>query len=105
MPVGIDDSVIGHFFLPSVLFRVYGIDNVRSLDNKTSPSTSTEKHGEKTGGRFMKGMESTLLALLFVIFSLLSLITANHGSEEFLAPPQSNQSRVSDLGLRFAFQR
>ena len=53
----------------------------------------------------MKGMEATLLALLFVIFSLLSLITANHGSEEFLAPPQRNELRVSDLGLRFAFRR
>ena len=52
----------------------------------------------------MKGIEGTLLAMLFVIFSLLSLMTANRGTEEFVSP-RSDDSRVSELGLRFAFRR
>ncbi|HEX9786479.1 MAG TPA: hypothetical protein VGB09_00575 [Candidatus Binatia bacterium] len=53
----------------------------------------------------MKGISGTLLALIFVFFSLFSLITVNRTWESSLVPLADNESRVSELGLRFAFQR
>jgi hypothetical protein len=55
--------------------------------------------------QFMKGIPGTLLALIFVFFSLFSLLTANRTWEESLVPLADNESRVSELGLRFALQR
>jgi hypothetical protein len=53
----------------------------------------------------MKGIPGTLLALIFVFFSLLSMLTANRSWEKSLVPVGDNQSRISELGLRFALQR
>jgi len=53
----------------------------------------------------MKGISSTLLALIFAAFSLFSLMTANRTWEESPVPLGENQARVSDLGLRFALHR
>lgn len=53
----------------------------------------------------MKGMSGALLALLFVVLSLVSLINVQHTWEESLVPLGENDSRVSELGLRFALQR
>lgn len=53
----------------------------------------------------MKGISSTLLAVIFVFFSLFSLINVNRTWEESLVPLGDNGSRVSELGLRFAMQR
>lgn len=53
----------------------------------------------------MKGLTGTLLALIFAFFSLFSLITVNRTWEESLVRLGDNESRVSELGLRFAMQR
>ena len=53
----------------------------------------------------MKGMSSTLLALIFAVFSLFSLIMADRGSEESLAPLRYGQTGASELGLRIALNR
>jgi hypothetical protein len=53
----------------------------------------------------MKGIPGTLLALIFVFFSLLSMLTANRTWEKSLVPVGDNESRISELGLRFALQR
>jgi hypothetical protein len=53
----------------------------------------------------MKGVSSTLLALVFVAFSLLSLMRAERSSEEALVSVQYDEAKVSELGLQFALQR
>lgn len=52
----------------------------------------------------MKGLSGTLLALLFVFLSLFALISVNRTWEESLVPLGENESRVSELGLRFTMQ-
>ncbi|MGH7798964.1 MAG: hypothetical protein ACREQ2_29225 [Candidatus Binatia bacterium] len=53
----------------------------------------------------MKGISGTLLALIVVFLSLFSLITVNRTWEASLVPLGDNESRVSELGLRFAMRR
>jgi len=52
----------------------------------------------------MKGMSSTLLALIFAVFSLFSLVMADRSSES-LAPLRYGQTSASELGLRIALNR
>lgn len=49
----------------------------------------------------MKGLSSTLLALAFACFSLISLVSVNQDWSSFLTRSTAGESRVSDLGLRF----
>ena len=53
----------------------------------------------------MKGISSALLALIFVAFSLLSLLTAERSSDESLVPLQSDQAVISQAGLGVALHR
>ena len=53
----------------------------------------------------MKGMSSTLLALIFAFFSLFSLMMADRSSEESPAPLRYGQTNASELGLRIALNR
>jgi hypothetical protein len=53
----------------------------------------------------MKNISGTLLALVFVFFSLISLISVNRSWDNSASPLGDTPSRVSELGLRFAMQR
>ena len=53
----------------------------------------------------MKGMSSTLLALIFALFSLFSLMMADRSSEESPAPLRYGQTNASELGLGIALNR
>jgi hypothetical protein len=53
----------------------------------------------------MKNISGTLLALVFVFFSLISLISVNRSWDNSPSQLGDTPSRVSDLGLRFAMQR
>ena len=53
----------------------------------------------------MKGMSSTLLALIFAFFSLFSLMMADRSSEESPAPLRYGQTNASELGLGIALNR
>ena len=53
----------------------------------------------------MKEESSTLLALIFVAFSLLSLVMAKRSSDEFLPPVRYDEIIVSELGLQLALKR
>jgi hypothetical protein len=53
----------------------------------------------------MKNISSTLLALVFVFFSLMSLIAVDRSWNNSPSQLGDTPSRVSDLGLRFAMQR
>ena len=53
----------------------------------------------------MRGLTDTLLALIFVFFSLFALLNVNRTWEESLVAVGDNESRVSELGLRFALER
>lgn len=59
---------------------------------------------DKIGGRPMKGLSGTLLALGFVFFSLFVLLSINR-SWESSSVPLDNERRVSELGLRFNLPR
>jgi hypothetical protein len=59
----------------------------------------------KTQEAFMKGISGTLLALAFVFFSLLSLVSVNRTWDTHLIQLADSESRVSELGLRFNMQR
>ena len=53
----------------------------------------------------MKSNSGTIVALLFVFFTLISLLSVNPSWEKEFSVLTHEQSRVSDLGLRFAFQK
>jgi len=53
----------------------------------------------------MKSLSGTLLALAFVFFSLISLLSVNRTWEDAFLPLADNESKVSELGLRFNMQR
>jgi hypothetical protein len=52
----------------------------------------------------MKGMSSTLLALAFVFFSLLSLVSVKRTSDSRFVQLGDRESKVSEIGLRFNMQ-
>jgi hypothetical protein len=58
-------------------------------------------HGEG----FMKDISTILLASVFVLFSLIILISAANTPDRTSSTLDNDQQRVSDLGLRFAFKR
>ena len=53
----------------------------------------------------MKDILAVLLAGLFVVMSLMSLLSAERADEATRAVTTNNQERVSDLGLRITFKR
>lgn len=53
----------------------------------------------------MKGLSGTLLAMAFVVFTLISLLSINRSWEDAFLPLADNESKVSELGLRFNLQR
>jgi hypothetical protein len=52
----------------------------------------------------MKGLPSTLLALAFACFSLISLISVNRDWGSSLAQSAVNEMKLSELELRFNMQ-
>ena len=53
----------------------------------------------------MQGLSGTLLALALVFLSLISLLSANRSWEDSFVKLDENESKVSELGLRFNMQR
>ncbi len=53
----------------------------------------------------MKDISATLLVSGFVLFALISLLTAIHTPESSRLVLNNNQERVSELGLRFALTK
>ena len=53
----------------------------------------------------MKHVTAVLLAIGFALYSLITLLSAERNQDSTSSPLISNQERVSELGLRVAFQR
>ena len=53
----------------------------------------------------MKQISSTVLALVFVFFTLLSLLSVNPTRESGPVALTNDGARVSDIGLRVTFHR
>ena len=53
----------------------------------------------------MKDITATILAIGFVLYSLIALLSVERNRDSMSAPLVSNQERISELGLRVAFQR
>lgn len=53
----------------------------------------------------MKSISGTLLALGFVFFTLLSLLSLGRYWNHSVLPLAANEQRISELGLRFYMQR
>ena len=53
----------------------------------------------------MKDISTILLASVFVLFSLIVLLSAARHPDRTSSAPVNNQETVSDLGLRFVFKR
>ena len=56
-------------------------------------------------GVFMKDITAALLVTVFVLYSLIALLSVERNQDSTNSPLVSNQERISDLGLRFAFKR
>jgi hypothetical protein len=56
-------------------------------------------------GVFMKEITAALLAIVFVLYSLIVLLSAEINPDGTSSPVISNQERISEVGLRFAFKR
>lgn len=56
-------------------------------------------------GVFMKDITVALLAIVFVLYSLIALLSVDLNQDSTSSPMVSNQERISELGLRVAFQR
>jgi hypothetical protein len=54
---------------------------------------------------FMKNISGTLLALGFVFFALISLVSVNPTWDNSASELADNTSRISELGLRYSLQR
>ena len=52
----------------------------------------------------MKGLPGMLLALAFACFSLISLISVNLDWDNYLVRSEVNETKLSELGLRFNMQ-
>ena len=57
------------------------------------------------GEGFMKDISTILLAIVFVLFSLIVLISAASTPDRTSSTLDNDQQRVSDLRLRFAFKK
>ena len=53
----------------------------------------------------MKNISGTLLALGFVFFALISLVSVNPTWDNSASELADNTSRISELGLRYSLQR
>ena len=53
----------------------------------------------------MKDITTAFLAIGFVLYSLIALLSVERNRESTSSPLVSNQERISELGLRVAFQR
>jgi hypothetical protein len=53
----------------------------------------------------MKDITAALLAIGFVTYSLIALLSVESNQVSTSSPLVSNQERISELGLRVAFQR
>jgi hypothetical protein len=53
----------------------------------------------------MKGITAALLAIGFVLYLLIALLSIERNQDSTSSPLVSNQERISELGLRVAFQR
>ena len=53
----------------------------------------------------MKDNLTMLLASVFVLFSLIVLLSATHTPDHRSLTLDNGEQKVSDLGLRFAFKR
>ncbi len=53
----------------------------------------------------MKDITVALLAIVFVLYSLIALLSVDLNQDSTSSPLVSNQERISELGLRVAFQR
>jgi len=56
-------------------------------------------------GVFMKDFTAAFLAIVFVLYSLIALLSVDLNQDSTSSPLVSNQERISELGLRVAFQR
>ena len=56
-------------------------------------------------GVFMKDITAALLAIVFVLYSLIALLSVELNPDSASSPSVNNQERISDVGLRFAFKR
>jgi hypothetical protein len=50
----------------------------------------------------MTNIAAPLLAIVFVLYSLIVLISVDLNPDSTSSPSVSNQERISDVGLRFA---
>ena len=53
----------------------------------------------------MKDITAALLAMGFALYSLIALVSVERNRDSTSSPLVSNQERISELGLRVAFQR
>jgi hypothetical protein len=53
----------------------------------------------------MKDITAALLAIVFVLYSLIALLSKERNQDSTSLPVVSNQERISEVGLRVAFQR
>jgi hypothetical protein len=53
----------------------------------------------------MKDITVAFLATGFVLYSLIALLSVERNRDSTSSPLVSNQERISELGLRVAFQR
>jgi hypothetical protein len=51
----------------------------------------------------MKDSAAALLATGFVLYSLIALLSVQHNQDSMSSPLVSNQERISEVGLRVAF--
>jgi hypothetical protein len=56
-------------------------------------------------GVFMKDITAVVLATVFVLYSLIVLLSVELNPDSASSPLVHNQERISDVGLRFAFKR
>ena len=84
-----------------------GCDSVGSIDQQLCCplERQNQRWYDRTWECFMKDITAALLAIAFVLYSLIALLSVELNQDSMNSPLVSNQERISEIGLRVAFQR
>jgi hypothetical protein len=77
----------------------------KSVNLFVAETSISSAYPNETRGGLMKDISTVLLASVFVLFSLLALLSAARSPDHTSSTLHDDQQRVSDLGLRFALKR
>jgi hypothetical protein len=82
-----------------------GCNYIGSIDQHLCCPPRASESALAEHGVFMKDITAVLLAIVFVLYSLIALLSVERNQDSTSSPLVRNQEKISELGLRVAFRR